>query len=204
MQRKFLLFQVVLLLFAFVNGHAQDLRPSASISVKQARVLATEQMPAVLQWIEPEDLALYGFSSTDDFSKITVGRAFYLSSMEAVKQMNVDSKTSLEIRSMMLPLILDNTVRCFIYVSFEDGKWKAVGIGSREYAVKGGEIFNKSDDVASLIISMHQMNEEFIADNPKGVSMYKPVFHTNKELVKESYSMNELKVLFAESLKQTK
>ena len=201
MQRKLLLFQLVLLLFVFVNGNAQDLRPSASISAKQARVLATEQLPVVLQWIEPEDLALYGFTATDDFSKIIVGRPFYLSSMEAVNQMQ-DSRKGLQIRSMMLPLILDNSVRCFIYVSFEDGQWKAVGLGSRQYAVKGGAMFNKIDDNASLIISIHQMNEEFILENSKGIIQYKPIFQTNKELVKDGYSVSELKAIFVESLKK--
>ena len=76
MQRKLLLLQLVLLLFTYVNVNAQDYQPSVSISAKQARMLATQQLPAVLQWMEPEDLSLYGFSATDDFSKITVGRPF--------------------------------------------------------------------------------------------------------------------------------
>lgn len=201
MQRKLLLLQLVLLLFTYVNSDAQDYRPSVSISAKQARVLATEQLPSVLQWMEPEDLSLYGFSATDDFSKITVGRPFYLSSMDEVLQAN---KGILQIRSMMMPLILENTVRCFIYVSYEEGKWKAVGIGSMQYAVKGGGIFNKSDDNASWLISILQMNEEFIADNSKGTMLFKPILHINKEIVKEGYSMNELTSLFTESVNKVK
>lgn len=204
MQRKLLLLQLVLLLFTYVNSNAQDYQPSVSISAKQARNLAMQQLPAVLQWMEPEDLSLYGFSATDDFSKITVGRPFYLSTMDEVTQMKQAGKNNLTIRSMMLPLILGNTVRCFIYVSYEDDKWKAVGLGSREYAIKGGSLFNKADDNASLMISMLQMSEEFIADNSTGVSLYKPVLHSNRELSKNGYSMNELMNLYAESVHKVK
>ncbi len=204
MQRKFLLFQLVLLLFICVHVNAQDLRSSASISAKQARILATEQLPAVLQWMEPEDLSLYGFSSTDDFSRIIVGRPFYLSSMEEVNLMKQENRSSLQIKSMILPLILDNTVRCFIYVSYQDDQWKAVGIGSRQYAVKGESMFNKIDNTASLIIALPQMNEEFIADNSTGVTLYKPIFHSNKELVKEAFSMNELISLSADAVEKVK
>ncbi len=204
MLRKFLLFQLVLLLFAYVNVNAQDLRSSASISAKQARVLSTSQLAAVLQWMEPEDLPLYGFLSTDDFSRITVGRPFYLSSMDDVNVMKQENRSNLQITSMMLPLILDNTVRCFIYVSFQENEWKAVGLGSRQYAVKGGSLFNKTDNNASLIISIPQMNEEFIQDNSSGVTLYKPIFHSNKELVKEAFSMNELMTMSADAVQKVK
>ncbi|MEO5967383.1 MAG: hypothetical protein ABIP68_00110, partial [Ferruginibacter sp.] len=169
MQRKLLLLKMVVLLFAYVNVNAQDLRPSATISVKQARILATDQLPKVLQWMEPEDLHLYGFSSTDDFSKIIVGSPFYLSTMEEVSKTSRDLKGTLQIKSMILPLILDKTVRCFIYLSIEDNEWQAVGLGSREYAVKGGKIFNKVDDIATLIIAIPQISEEFIEVNSNGI-----------------------------------
>ena len=132
------------------------------------------------------------------------GRPFYLSTMDEVTQMKQAGKNNLTIISMMLPLILNNTVRCFIYVSYEDDQWKAVGLGSREYAIKGGSLFNKADDNASLMISMLQMSEEFIADNSTGVSLYKPLLHSNKELSKNSYSMNELMNLYAESVQKVK
>lgn len=205
MQKKLLLLKLVLLLFAYVNVNAQDYRPRVSISAKQARVLATEQLPTVLQWIELEDLSLYGFSGTDDFSKITVGRPIYLSTIEEIKQIVDVGKTDLPITSMMLPLILDNSVRCFIYVSYENGKWAAVGLGSREYAIKGADIFNKSDDNASLMVSILQMSEEFIADNStRVVTRYKPLLNLGRQLEKESYTLKELMTFFDESVKKAK
>ncbi len=204
MQRKLLLLKMVVLLFAYVNVNAQDLHPSATISAKQARILATDQLPKVLQWMEPEDLLLYGFSTTDDFSKITVGRPFYFSTMEEVSQTSRDLKGTLRIKSMMLPLILENSVRCFIYLSLEDNEWQAVGLGSREYAVKGSEFFNKSDDLASLIIAIPQISEEFIEDNFSGVTLYKPIFRLDKELAKDGLTLKELSNLFIESIKKLK
>lgn len=204
MQKKLLLLKLVLLLFTYVNVNAQDIRPSATISAKQARILATDQLPNVLQWMEPEDLHLYGFSSTDDFSRITVGRPYYLSTMEDISGISRDIKGTLPIKSMMLPLILENTVRCFIFLSLEDNEWKAVGLGSREYAVKGGKIFNKIDDNASLIIGIPQLSEEFIEENLNGISLYKPIFRFDKELKKEGLTMNELRTLFIETLKKVK
>lgn len=199
MRKKFFLLKFVLLLFTYVNVSAQDLHPSATISPKQARMLATDQLPKVLQWMEPEDLSLYGFSAADDFQKITVGRPFYFASMEDAIESSRKGKGALVIKSMMLPLILENKARCFIFLSYEDNEWKAVGIGSKEYAAKGGSIFNKSDDNPSIIITLPQLHEEYVEDNSKGLSTYRPIFRSNKSMEKESFTLNELISLFNQS-----
>jgi hypothetical protein len=216
MKKKIMLFQPALFIFFsfwVMKADAQDVRLKISIQPKEARSLAQKELPKVLQWIEPEELESYGFSKNDDFSKIFVGRPFYLTSIDLVKQMEQTREGSIEIQAMMLPLLLDKSVRCFIYLSFEDNQWKAVGIGSKEYAAKNSDAFNKNDDNASLIIAIHQIQEEFISDKPVSVTTsdksvpvntYKPIFGSNKDARKENYSLNELVGLFDESLKTIK
>ncbi|MCW5917242.1 MAG: hypothetical protein KIS82_07830 [Ferruginibacter sp.] len=178
---------------ASIQATAQQFRVKNSFSASEARAFAMKALPSVLQWIEPEDLELYGFAPMDDFSKIKVGRPFLLSSVSDVVQNNpVKQESGIEVSTLMVPLILGGQARCFLYVSNQEGGWKAVGIGGNGY-IKGNEsLFNQPDEKFGIIVAAHNLNEEFVVENTAVGIMYKPLFHVNREVVKNQYSFSEV------------
>lgn len=189
---RWLVFLVILGLTS-LQLHAQNFRLKNQMLPTDARALATKALPAVLQWIEPEDLSLYGFSATDDFSKIVVGRPFLLSSVNEIQVSNeLQRKSGIESSSMMLPLILDGKVRCFIYISNEAGGWKAVGIGGNGYIKNHEKLFSTADDNLSVIVAAHNLNEEFIIESNQEGTIYRPLFHANAAVSKKSYGLAEV------------
>lgn len=202
MQKKLLPLRWALLFFLSLQGlmgMAQDFRLKNSISTEQVRKIAQTALPALLQWMEPTELNLYGFSASDDFSSIMVGRPVYLTSIEDMNPAMETENASVEVKTIMLPLLLNNTARCFIYVSFEDGQWKAVGIGSRVYADKNPGLFTKTDNSVSVVVSVPQANEEFILEKSSGANVYMPLFR--KSDAKRTYSLTDLLALQQESFK---
>ncbi len=165
----------------------------------EAIQLAQEQLPKMLSLIEPEEYEDFGFNTTDDLSAIQIGRLVQLTTAYDIQNLSETNQEALEINTVMLPLILDNTVRSFIFISKEEGAWRVVGIGSKNYAQGNDAFFNKMDDKASLIIAVPQANEEFINDMSGNMDAFYPIFHVNEEVENRAHSVTELLQIYRES-----
>lgn len=117
------------LLFCCGRTVAQDNSPlplPPSEAVRQTEAGLSQ----VLQWIAPDELDLYGFRKTDDFSAIRVGTPLY-----QLEFSRPDGEhRELRATTILLPLVLQGSVRCFAYLSEENGRWQLSGIGGRNEA----------------------------------------------------------------------
>jgi hypothetical protein len=105
------------------------------LSPQKARLMAVKDLNKTLQWVDPQYLGQYGFSTKDDLSAITIGLPLYQFSFYAESVINADDRKELSQDAVLLPLLLDGSVRCFIYI-MDDGKgnWAVSGIGGAHEA----------------------------------------------------------------------
>ncbi len=194
------LMTVSILVLGALRVDAQDLNIKSSLQPRDAMQLAQEQLPEMLGLIESEELEEFGFNTTDDLAQIKMGRVVYLTTAYDIKDLAESKKNVLEIQTMMLPMIVDNTVRSFVFISMEEGQWKVVGIGSKEYARDNDAFFNKIDDQASLIIAVPQVNEEFFNDMSGKLDAFQPIFRINEEIENRTFSVKEVVDIYSNSL----
>lgn len=189
----------LILLLGVVSSDAHELKVNSTLAPKDAKIMAQEQISKMVELIEPEELQEFGFTAEDNLEQLKVGRVIYTTTTYDIETQKNSNQEFLEINTMMIPLILDNSVRCFMFVSKEEGTWQIVGIGSKEYAKENDEFFNKDDDQASLIIAIPQINEEFFSETIESSSDFKPIFRINEDLENRAYSVAELIELYNKS-----
>lgn len=111
------------------------------ISPVEARNLASQNLTRVLEWLPPDHLEQYGFSDKDDFSAIRIGMPLYLASFSD-ESVIAGTDPRIQTQLVQLPLILNGTARCFIYLSLgEEGRWVASGLGGNNEARTWNSLF---------------------------------------------------------------
>ena len=125
---------VLLCIMTSFLGYGQDNGNLLPAPLK-ARLMAAKDLNKTLQWVDPQYLGQYGFGSKDDLSKITIGMPLYQFSFYAEAIINADGRKELNQDAILLPLLLDGSVRCFIYImKDEKGNWAVSGIGGANEA----------------------------------------------------------------------
>lgn len=108
--------------------------PELPISPVEARSLASENLTRALEWLPPDHLEQFGFTDKDDFSAIGIGMPLYQHSF-ADASVIAGNDAKMQTLIVQLPLILDGSVRCFLYLSpDETGRWTASGLGGNNEA----------------------------------------------------------------------
>lgn len=138
-----------------------SLPPSPTEAVRQAEA----SLGQALQWINPDDIDLYGFQPTDDFSAIRIGKPIYQQHFS-----NPDgAKQELSTSAVLLPLILQNKVRCFLYLANEDGRWQLTGIGGRNEARAWEKHILATDRLPQQdhmdLLRLLNSNQDYLLDN---------------------------------------
>lgn len=162
------------------QSNAQKFTVNHSLQPFEAVSLASQQLTSMLELIEPTELQAYGFSSTDDFSKISIGAPFYVTSLPAnsVAEKNI----VMNVTSIQLPLLLNNTARCFLYLGIEQGQWKAVGIGGANEVALHQDVFNvKSEEATNgrYLFSIPQLSEMYVLQYVNETPLFKSVLNLN-------------------------
>lgn len=120
---------------------AQAQEAPLPISPIEARNLASDNLSRVLEWLPPDHLEQYGFSDKDNFSAISIGMPLYASSFTD-ESVIAGSDAGMQTNLVQLPLILNGTARCFIYLSpNEEGRWVASGLGGHNEARTWSSLF---------------------------------------------------------------
>jgi hypothetical protein len=174
-----------------MQTNAQDLQVNQMISPADAVTIAQHELPNMLQLIEPEDLQEYGFDLADNFAKVQIGRPFYTAILPRTEGNFINEKISVNAHTIMLPLILNGTARCILYVSPEEGKWKVVGIGEGHFVANQQNVFNTStndDGTSQVIISVPQTSQQYLMETSNS---FKPLFQFEGSEVK-TISLQEL------------
>lgn len=156
-----------------LHGKAQQLEIKQAITPYEAVSLAQQELPNMLQLIEPDDIKDYGFSLSEDFSEVKIGRPFYIVNMPRTEGIeNVTATT----QTIMLPVILNGSARCALYVSPEAGSWKVVGIGEGNFIAAHQAIFNTTtnDDGSSFaIVNVPHMMQQYLVETNDS---FKPLY----------------------------
>jgi hypothetical protein len=165
------------LMSSSINTNAQELRVNQLLLPNDAVQLAQQELPNMLQLIEPESLKDFGFNASDNFSNLQVGHPFYVVNLPRTSGSSTSEIISVNTTTIMLPLILENTARCILYVSQEKGTWKVVGIGEGNYVASQQNVFNtstRSDLNSEVIVSIPHLSQQYLMQQNDGIS-FKPL-----------------------------
>jgi hypothetical protein len=186
----------------FIGGLARG-QVSATVPLvpSEAVQMASSNISRVLQWIEPSELRLYGFDRMDDFSAIQADMPVYQQSFTSASIEN-GSDPKLETRTILVPLRLNGTIRCFMYISPDEQKhWKVVGIGGRNEAVRWEGSLNaegrSSREDHKLMVHVDQDGSDFIVTGTpvsRGPEQYVDVSMSKDGTVKDNntYTLDQL------------
>lgn len=121
---------------------AQAQSAELPVSPIEARNLATQNLSKVLEWLPPDHLEQFGFSDRDNFAAISIGMPLYSTSFSDASVIS-GSEPRMQTNVILVPLSLNGTVRCFIYLSpDETGKWSTSGLGGRSEAIAWNSFLN--------------------------------------------------------------
>lgn len=162
------------------QSNAQEFTVKTTLQPYEAVSLANQQLTSMLELMEPTELQAYGFSSNDDFSKISIGAPFYVTNLAA----NATAAKSIQanVTSIQLPLLLNNQARCFIYLALEQGQWKAVGIGGANEVAMRQDVFNVTSEEATsgrYLVSIPQLSEMYVLQYVNETPVFKSVSNLN-------------------------
>jgi len=175
------------------NINAQDLKVNLPITPNQVVKLAQQELPNMLQLIEPDQMIDFGFDLTEDFTNVEIGQPFYVVSLPRTTKTIISETIEVNPYTIALPLILDGTARCLLYVSPEGRDWKVVGIGEGSLVDSQSDIFStstKQDGSSQVIISIPHMSQRYLMESNDS---FKPLF-LFKNYSMESISLKELMI----------
>jgi hypothetical protein len=133
---------------------AQAQEAPLPISPMEARNLASVNLSRVLEWLPPDHLEQYGFSDKDNFAAISIGLPLYASSFTD-ESVIAGADAGMQTQVVQLPLILEGTARCFIYLSRnEEGRWVASGLGGHNEARTWNSLFTGKEAQRTDHLSM--------------------------------------------------
>lgn len=186
---------VLLCLMASLLGYSQDRHAQPPLP-RQARQMAIEELNKTLQWIAPEYIEQYGFGAKDDLSRIQVGLPVYQQSFNTETLQAADGNTRLKDDAVLLPLLLDGRVRCFMYLMpDENGSWSIAGIGGANEAYNWSHFIISADKAQQAdhlsLLHLLQNNADYLlhpeSGNYENVSVHQlpgsdPELHSVDEL----------------------
>lgn len=155
---------MLLCLMASFLGYSQD-NGKLPIAPAEARQTAIKDLNKTLQWITPEYLEQYGFEFKDDLSAITVGIPMYQHSFDAEALTNETGGKELHTDMVLLPLRIDDAVRCFIYLMPDkNGNWVVSGIGGANEARTWSPVINRAEKQYDHLSTLHlvQNNADYL------------------------------------------
>jgi len=178
-----------------IQTNAQDLKVNLPITPNQVVAIAEQELPNMLQLIAPDQIKNFGFDLTEDFANVKIGRPFYVVSLPRTEP--IASKTIQSTpHTIALPLILDCTARCLLYVSQENGAWKAVGIGEGSLVASQIDVFSTSTDEdgsSQVIIDVPHMKQRYLMEDNDS---FKPLFRSqNYNMKMKGISLKELMIV---------
>lgn len=179
-----------------IQTNAQDLKVNLPIAPNEVVTLAQQELPNMLQLIEPDQITDFGFDLTEDFNSVKIGRPFYVVSLPRTTEPIISKTTQVNPYTIALPLILDGTARCLLYVSPEGRDWKVVGIGEGYLVASQPDVFSTSTDEdgsSQVIISVPHMSQRYLMESNNS---FKPLFRLEDYNVKmENLSLKELIII---------
>jgi len=184
---------LLFLISIMTNINAQDLKVNLPITPNQVVKLAQQELPNMLQLIEPDQMIDFGFDLTEDFTNVEIGQPFYVVSLPRTTKTIISETIEVNPYTIALPLILDGTARCLLYVSPEGRDWKVVGIGEGSLVDSQSDIFStstKQDGSSQVIISIPHMSQRYLMESNDS---FKPLF-LFKNYSMESISLKELMI----------
>lgn len=177
-----------------VQTNAQDLKVDLPIAPNEVVALSQQELPNMLQLIEPDDIANFGFELTEDFADVKIGRPFYVVSLPRATEPITSKTVQVSPFTIYVPLILDGTARCLLFVSQEDGNWRVVGIGEGNLVSSQSDVFSTSTDEdgsSQVIISVPHMLQQYLMESSDS---YKPLFQF-EDMRMENISLKEVMVV---------
>lgn len=179
-----------------IQTNAQDLKVNLPIAPNEVVTLAQQELPNMLQLIEPDQITDFGFDLTEDFNSVKIGRPFYVVSLPRTTEPIISKTTQVNPYTIALPLILDGTARCLLYVSPEGRDWKVVGIGEGYLVASQPDVFSTSTDEdgsSQVIISVPHMSQRYLMESNNS---FKPLFGLEDYNMKmENLSLKELIII---------
>ncbi len=159
--RKVLLLGAGLVLPLWVQAQSAEL----PIGPTEARNLAAQNVSSVLEWLPPDHLEQFGFSDKDNFSAISIGMPLYSTSFSDASVIS-GSEPHMQTNMVLVPLSLNGTVRCFIYLSpDESGRWVTSGLGGHNEATAwNGLLSGKNAEAKDHLTLLHipQNNADYL------------------------------------------
>jgi len=135
------------------------------ISPVEAHALAVQNLTRVLEWLPPDHLEQYGFRDKDNFTDVSIGIPLYVASFSD-ESVIAGTDPRIQTHIVQLPLVLDGTARCFIYLSRdEEGRWMASGLGGHNEAHTWNSLFtgkNASDKDHLSMLHIPQTHADYL------------------------------------------
>lgn len=194
---------MLLCLMASFLGYSQD-NGRLPIAPAEARQMAIDNLNKTLQWVTPEYLEQYGFSEKEDFSSITVGIPLYQASFSAESLLQADGRKELRHDMVLLPLVLDGSVRCFIYLMpDETGSWGVAGIGGAHEAGTWSPVIVRAEKQYDHLRLVHlvQNNADYLLQPGSGI--YENI-SVGKYLYGQQENLKSIDELYAEAVQIAK
>lgn len=140
----------------------------------------------------------FGFYDRSEFKDATFGRPYQIYRIQ-YDSLEYESKEFRETNKWYIPVILDNTYRCFLYVRNNANEFRIVGIGSMEIAKDIGlceNMYKSSNQTHDLIILDEINNFLYLVSNDGLFTPVRPTRLSDSSKlytsVKRSSVVNEL------------
>lgn len=171
-----------------IRANAQKISIRENITSNEVVNVAQQNLSHWLQQIEPDQIKDYGFAASDNFSDVKVGQPFYMVNLPRTESTDEVVATPF---TVMVPVILNGTARCAMYVSQEEGTWKVVGIGEGNFVASQLEVFNtetNNNGDSRVIVSVPHLSQLYLMES---ADSFKPLIQfENGE--NQNISMEEL------------
>lgn len=155
---------LLLCLMASFLGYSQE-NEKLPVSAAEARQTAIENLNQTLQWITPEYLEQYGFKEQDDLTAITVGLPLYQTSFYPDAVLHADGRKECGYDMILLPLFLNGTARCFLYMMPDErGSFSVAGIGGTHEAATWSPLIKRAEKQYDHLTLLHlvQNNADYL------------------------------------------
>lgn len=166
---KFILIATVLIANSNYS-YSQNIICTKPVEQETARSIVQQDLIKLLEMIDSEDIESYGLSLEDDIRKITLGTPLYMGQLKQGLNSN-SSKYNLVVTTILVPLKLDNSPRCFAILGEENGKWAPIGIGGAQWLSDNAKLINEGYTELMhdyYIVQFPTLNEKYLMTSADG------------------------------------
>ena len=170
---------VFLLISIFANG--QKFQPSEKLIINKQDI-KNELVELILKNNIPGYYHRYGFFSDEEVKSIEFGKpiSFYVLPVKMIKENHRNNKLDLQfIDEWLVPVIVDNKLRCFVYLKNIHGKATITGYGSKLVAdelIESGSFDYREENQGFLLVT--NLGCKFLIKNDKDKSVFVPLGFT--------------------------